>query len=111
MAATVNKRTDPSTNAARTVIGDKRLVTGTLVQPTAKYVTGGFTVTAAELGFDKTISDLIVRMDKEAKAIVTAERVSDSEWKIKFFSAVGTELASESETMKGKELPFQAMGE
>lgn len=111
MAATVTKRTDPSTNAARAVIGDRRMVVGTLAQPTAKYATGGFTVTAAELGFDKYITDLHVRMDKEAKALVTAERVSDTEWKIKFFSAVGTELANESETMKEKQLPFSAIGE
>lgn len=111
MALTVTKRKDPSTNAERRVIGDVRMITGFLKQPQAKYVTGGFSVSPAELGFDKNIQHLVVNMDKEGKAAVTVERVSDTEWKLKFFSAIGTELANESETMNGKEIPFLAIGE
>lgn len=111
MALKVTRRKDPSTQSERRVIGDCRLITGFLQQPQAKYVTGGFSVTAQELGFDKSILDLKVNMDKEGKAAVTVERVTDSEWKLKFFSAIGTELANESESMSGKEIPFLAVGE
>lgn len=108
---TVKKREDPSTKATRRVEGDHRVVSGTLIQPQAKYATGGFTVTPASLGFDKQIRDLVVTPDKEAKVLVTVERVSGSEWKVRFFSAIGTELVNESETMKEKEVPFVAWGE
>lgn len=111
MALTVTRRKDPATSAERRVIGDCRLITGFLRQPQAKYVTGGFAVTPQELGFDKSILDVKVNMDKEGKAAVTMERVSDTEWKLKFFSAIGTELANESETMKEKDVPFTALGE
>lgn len=111
MAATINKQVNPSTNSSRFVVGDRRAVSGTLEQPEAKYVTGGFTVTAAELGFDKYITQLMVGLGKDGKALVSAEKISDSEYKIKFFSAIGTELASESETMKAKAIPFLAVGE
>jgi len=92
------------------VEGNKRIVTGTLTQPQNKYATGGFTVTPASLGFDKYIEFLEVGSDKEGKTLVIAERVSDTEWKIKFQSAIGTELANESETMKEKAIPFKATG-
>lgn len=111
MAVTVTKRKDPSTQAERRVIGDCRMVNGTLRQPQNKYVTGGFAFTPAELGFDKIILQVIVGLDKEGKALAVAERISDTEWKLKFFSAIGTELANESETMKEKDVPFIAIGE
>jgi hypothetical protein len=111
MAMTVKPYEDPSTKAKRFVIGDRREVIGFLVQPQAKYVTGGFEVTAKELGFDKAIGHVTLGFDKEAKVIAVAERISDSVYKIKFFSAIGTELANESEAMSGKEVPFRAVGE
>lgn len=107
---TVTKRADASTAATRRVEGNRRIIVGTLVQPQDKYATGGFTVTPESLGFDNRITDLRVDLDKEGKALVVVERVSDQEYKVKFFSAIGTQLASESETMKGKELPFRAEG-
>jgi len=109
---TVAAHEDPGTKGKRHVVGDLRFISGTLTQPQAKYVTGGFVVTPADLGFDKYIDSLIpMSMDKEGKAAVVAERVSDTEWKIKFFSAIGTQLASESETMKEKPVQFIALGE
>lgn len=110
MAMTVKKREDPLTKGTRRVEGNKRLISGALVQPQNKYVTGGFTVTAAELGFDKSIESLMVSFDKEAKVIPVAERINDSEYKIKFFSGIGAQLANESETMKEVEVPFKATG-
>lgn len=111
MAVTVTKTTDPSTGAARYVIGDRREVVGFLRQPQNKYVTGGFAFTPAELGFDKVIGNVTLGFDKAAKAIAVAERVSATEYKLKFFSAVGVELANESETMKEIDVPFRAVGE
>ena len=107
----VTKRTDPLTNSSRRVEGDQRVISGTLRQPQNKYATGGFTVTPASLGFDKGIRDLVVMPDKENKVTPAVERVSASEWKVRFFSAIGTELANESETPKEKDFPFIAWGE
>lgn len=108
---TVSKRSDASTKATRRVEGNRRVISGTLTQPQDKYVTGGFTVTPKSLGFDNRITELVVAaMDKEGKALAVAERISDSEWKIKYFSAIGTQLASESETMKAKAIEFIAWG-
>jgi len=107
----VSLRKDASTAASRRVEGNRRVVTGTLAQPAAKYSTGGYVVTAAELGFDKEIEFLdVAPLDKEGKALVTAERVSATEYKIKYFSAIGTQLVNESETMKEKNIEFQAWG-
>jgi hypothetical protein len=111
VAVTVTKRKDPSTQAERFVIGDRRAVTGSIRQPQAKYVVGGFSISPAELGFDKVILDLKVNFDKEAKAIPVVERVSDTEWKLKFYSAVGVQFAAESEAMNGIDIPFLAIGE
>lgn len=108
---TVTKRADARTAATRRVEGNRRVISGTLTQPQNKYVTGGFTVTPASLGLDNRITELqVAPMDKEGKALVVAERVSDTEWKVKFFSAIGTQLANESETMKEKAIEFIAWG-
>jgi len=110
-AMTVSKREDASTKAKRRVEGNRRVISGTLTQPQNKYVTGGFEVTPASLGFDNRITELwVAAMDKEGKALCVAERVSDSKWMIKFFSAIGTQLANESETMKEKAIEFLAWG-
>lgn len=111
LAMTVKPYEDPSTKGKRFVIGDRRMIVGFLVQPQNKYVTGGFVVTAKELGFDKSINQLKLLPDKGFKAFSVAERISDSEYKIKFFSAVATEVANEAETMKEIEVPFEAIGE
>lgn len=111
MAMTVKPYEDPSTKAKRFVIGDRREIVGFLTQPQNKYVTGGFEVSAKELGFDKTVNYMSLGLDKGAKALGVAERVSDTTYKIKFFSAIGVELANESETMKEVEVPFRAIGE
>jgi len=111
MDMTVSKRKDASTAAERRVEGNRRVICGTLTQPQNKYVTGGFTVTPSSLGFDKSIESLrVAALDNEGKALAVAERVSDTEWKIKYFSAIGNELANESETMKAKAIEFQAWG-
>lgn len=108
---TVTKRADPLTAGTRRVEGDQRQISGTLRQPQNKYATGGFTVTPTSLGFDKSIRDLVVLPDKENKVTPAIERVSATEYKIRFFSAIGTELANESETPKEKDFPFMAWGE
>ena len=108
---TVSKRSDSSTASTRRVEGNRRVISGTLTQPQAKYATGGFTVTPTSLGFDKEIEFLdVAPLDKEGKALVVAERKSGQEYLIKFFSAIGTQLANESETMKEKAVEFQAWG-
>jgi len=107
---TVAKQVDAVTAATRRVEGNRRVITGTLTQPQAKYVTGGFTVTPASLGFDNKITDLRVDVDKEAKAFPVVERVSDSLWIVKLFDWAGAQLASESEAASGKLFRFRAEG-
>lgn len=91
--------------------GDRRVASGSLRQPQAKYVTGGFTCTPASLGFDKRITDLLVLPDKECKFLPAIERVSETEWKVRLFSAIGAEVANENEGAKEKDFPFYAVGE
>lgn len=108
---TVSKRSDARTAATRRVEGNRRVISGTLTQPQNKYATGGFTVTPSSLGFDNRITELVVApMNSTGKALVVATRTSDSSWSIKFFSAIGTELANESETMKALPVEFVAWG-
>jgi hypothetical protein len=107
---TVTKRADSLTGATRRVTGDRRAIAGTLTQPQNKYVTGGFTVTPASLGFDKEITDLRVDMDPAGTVIPVVERISGSEYKVKLFNKAGEQLASESEAAKEKAFPFSAQG-
>lgn len=112
LAMTVKPYEDPSTKGKRFVIGDRRMIVGFLTQPQNKYVTGGFAVTAKELGFDKTINSLKVDPDKAYVGDPIVERISDSEYKVKFFvPATAAQVANEAETMKELEFPFVAIGE
>lgn len=111
MAVKVTPNEDPSTKAKRFVIGDRRAVTGLLRIPQDKYVTGGFSISPAELGFDKNITRMVVGFDKGATLIPVIERVSDTEVKLKLFKALGAELDNESETAKATDFPFTAIGE
>src|ERR1700743_935159 len=101
MSLTIKPYEDPSNKAKRFVIGDRREVVGFLVQPQNKYVTGGFEVTAKELGFDKTINNLTVNPDKNYVGDPIVERISDSVYKVKFFvPSTSAQVANEAETMK-----------
>jgi hypothetical protein len=101
---------DVATAAKRRVEGNRRVVRGTLEQNGAKYVTGGYVITPQLLGFDKYIDWIDLNPDPEYKAQPVLKRVSDTEWQLLFFSAIGTQLANESETMKEKKVLFQAWG-
>jgi len=111
LAVKVTPNEDPSTKAKRFVIGDRRAATGLLRIPQDKYVTGGFSISPSELGFDKSITRVVVGFDKGAAVIPVIERVSDTEVKLKLFKAIGEELASESEAAKALDFPFTAIGE
>lgn len=112
MTIIVKPDEDPSTKAKRFVIGDRRMITGVLLPPQAKYVTGGFALTPQEVGFDKYLYQMAISLDKEAKVLATyVEESLSGGGKLKFFSAIAAELAAESEVAKEKEFPFIAVGE
>lgn len=106
----VAKRTDPLTGATRRVEGNQRMLTGNFLQPGNKYVTGGYEVTPAALGFDTRIERLLVVPEKAAKVLVGVERISDTLYQVRFYSALGEELANDSETMKERGLQYIAWG-
>lgn len=109
MAVTINKLSDRATAALRFVIGDRRLVMGTITGPT-KYTENGETITAADLGFDQQIDQLIVGLPTGGKPLATFIRESSEKGKLKLFKALGEQFAKDSEEAKELEFPFIAIG-
>lgn len=106
MALTITRAKDPTTSSERRVIGDCRLITGE-IQFDNSYPTGGEAITAAELGFDKSVFELFFNHDPAASRIPVYDKANG---KIKLFTALSTEAANASDQSTIK-VRFLAVGE
>jgi hypothetical protein len=104
MAVTITPSVDGSTAAKRSVIGDKRMILGTITFGNP-YTAGGEAITPAALGFDKRIDHMQVSPNSAGTRFTSWDRTNS---KVLLFTAVGTEAAGDQSTIT---VPFMAVGE
>jgi hypothetical protein len=105
MGLTVTKYSDPTTAAAPFIIGDRKMVLGTITFDDS-YPTGGEAVVPADFGFEAQVDAVLVGMDAAGARLVTYDRANQ---KIVLFTAVGAEAADES-NQSTIVVPFLAIG-